>query len=291
MSLWSHATRQQVTHRVSEEENVEKQKIQLTQEKETLLIPLYSKAVEGRKRHPIIVDPKAEEILQTIDYDFKELRVPKQTLVTLAMRAKKLDSYVRDYLDRTENPLVLHLGCGLDSRMFRVKPTKGEWYDLDYPDVIALRKKFYDETEHYHMISSSVTDRAWLNQVKENSPACIIAEGLFMYLHEEEVKQLFVDLQKSLPSSEISFDAYSRLTARSANNHPSIKKTGAQIHWGIDEAERIETWGTGVKLLEEWYFTDSEDISKLTYRDRLLFRIMGLFPAAKKAHRILRFCL
>ena len=112
-----------------------------------------------------------------------------------------------------------------------------------------------------------------------------------MYLHEDEVRQLFVDLQEHFPSSEIAFDAYSRLTARSANNHPSIKKTGAHIHWGIDNAEQIATWGNGMRLLEEWYFTDSEDISALESWDRLLFRMMGMFRAAKKAHRVLRFRL
>jgi O-methyltransferase involved in polyketide biosynthesis len=270
---------------------MEKQKIRLTKEKETLLVPLYSKAFESQQAHPIIVDPKAEEILQAIEYDFADLRIPKQTLITLAMRAKKLDSYVRDYLGRTENPLVLHLGCGLDSRVLRVGAQKGEWYDLDYPDVIELRKEFFNETNHYHMIASSVTDHTWLNQVRENNPACIIAEGLLMYLHEDEVRQLFVDLQEHLPSSEVAFDAYSRLTARSVNNHPSIKKTGARIHWGIDNAEQIATWGKGIRLIEEWYFTDSEDIPVLGLRDQLLFRMMGLFGAAKKAHRILQFCL
>ncbi len=270
---------------------MEKQKIRLTQEKETLLVPLYSKAIESQRLHPIIVDPKAEEILKAIEYDFRELRVPKQTSVTLAMRARKLDSYVRDYLDRTKRPLVLHLGCGLDSRVLKVKPTGGEWYDLDYPDVIDLRKRFYDETNHYHMIPSSVTNHTWLDQVKGNGSACIIAEGLLMYLHEAEVKQLFAELQEHLPASEISFDAYSRLTARSANSHPSIKKTRARIHWGIDDAAQIESWSAGVKLLEEWYFTESEDIPLLGYWDRFLFRMMGTFHAAKKAHRILRFRL
>jgi O-methyltransferase involved in polyketide biosynthesis len=106
--------------RLGKENNMEKQKIRLTQEKETLLVPLYSKAIESQRAHPIIVDPKAEEILQGIEYDFGKLKVPKKTLVTLAMRAKRLDSYVQDYLDHTENPLVLHLGCGLDSRVLRV---------------------------------------------------------------------------------------------------------------------------------------------------------------------------
>ncbi|MDH7577856.1 MAG: class I SAM-dependent methyltransferase [Bacillota bacterium] len=270
---------------------MEKQKIRLTQEKETLLIPLYSKAIESRRVRPIIIDPKAEEILRNIDYDFRELQIPRQSLVTLAMRAKKLDSCVRDYLDRTENPLVLHLGCGLDSRVLRVGHTKGEWYDLDYPDVIELRRMFYDETDHYHMIPSSVTDHAWLDRVKGNGGACIIAEGLLMYLHEEDVKELLTELQRRLPGSEIAFDVYSRLTARSAGNHPSIKKTGAQIHWGIDDAKQIETWGRGMRLLEEWYFTDSADIAALGFWFQLLFRIAGRFRAVKKAHRILRFQL
>ena len=271
---------------------MEKQKIRLTQEKETLLVPLYSKAVESQGPHPIIVDPKAGEILERIEYDFEELRVPRQTLITLAMRAKRLDSYVRDYLDRSESPVVLHLGCGLDSRVLRVGFDKGGWYDLDYPDVIELRRQFYNETSHYHMIPSSVTERAWLDQVVSgNGPACIVAEGLLMYLHEEEVRRLFLDLQRRLPKSEIVFDAYSRLTAKGANHHPSIKKTGAHIHWGIDDARQIEGWGSGIKLLDEWCFTDSADISSLGFGDRLLFRTMGMFGVAKRAHRILRFRL
>jgi O-methyltransferase involved in polyketide biosynthesis len=270
---------------------MDKQRIKLTQEMETLLVPLYSKACESQRAHPIMHDPKAEEILQNIDYDFEELAVPRQTLITLAMRAKQLDAYVRAYLDATPHTLVLHLGCGLDSRVLRVGPFEGEWYDLDYPDVIELRKKFFEENEHYHMLAASVTEPGWLDKVQGGSPACIIAEGLLMYLHENEVRQLFESLQRHLPGSEISFDAYSRLTARSANHHPSIKKTGAHIHWGIDQPGQIAQWGSGATLLEEWYFTDSPDIPLLGSSDRRLFRLMGLFGAAKQAHRILRFRL
>ncbi|MBI9050247.1 MAG: class I SAM-dependent methyltransferase [Anaerolineaceae bacterium] len=266
---------------------MEKHKIILTEEKETLLVPLHSKAMQSQLNQPILIDLKAEEILNQIEYDFEGLHVPKQTLITLAMRAKQLDTYVNEYLKHTENPLVIHLGCGLDSRVLRVAAHKGDWYDLDYPDVIALRKNFYDETDHYHMISSSVTDFGWLDQVHNGRPACIIAEGLLMYLHEHEIEQLFLKLQEHLPASEIAFDAYSTLTAKNANNHPSIKKTGAKIHWGIDDVGQIAHWGSGVDLLEEWYFTDSEDISTLAFWDRLLFRMMGSFRAAKKAHRIL----
>lgn len=268
------------------------ERVRLTAEKETLLVPLLGKAAQNRWPHPILADPKAEEILEGVGYDFAGLNAPAKTLTTLAMRAKKLDSYARDYLARAEDPLVLHLGCGLDSRVLRVGFDRGAWYDIDFPEVIELRRHFYEETGGYHMIGSSVTAPDLLDHVKETGrPACIVAEGLLMYLHEDEVKRLLLDIREYLPGSEISFDAFSVLTARSANRHPSIKKTGASIHWGIDDARDIEKWAPGIRLLEEWYFADSEDIPFLSAGDRFMFKTMGMLPIAKKAHRILRFSL
>lgn len=271
---------------------METQKVRLTAEKETLLVPLLGKAAQNRWPHPILADPKAEEILEGIEYDFAALNAPAKTLTTLAMRAKKLDSYVREYLERVDDPLVLHLGCGLDSRVLRVGSQRGSWYDIDFPEVIELRRHFYQESDVYHMIGSSVTAPDLLGHVKESGrPACVVAEGLLMYLHEAEVKALFLDIQRRFPGSEISFDAFSALTARSANRHPSIKKTGARLHWGIDDAREIETWAPGIRLVEEWYFADSEDIPFLGAGDRFMFRTMGMLPIAKKAHRILHFTL
>lgn len=163
------------------------------------------------------------------------------------------------------------------------------WYDVDYPDVITLRRQFYDETSAYHMIESSVTESGWFDRVSVvNHPACIVAEGLLMYLREDDVKRLFLNLQRRLPGSEIVFDAYSRVTAQGVNRHPSIKKTGAYVQWGLDDARQIEAWGVGITVLDEWYFTDSQDIPSLSMRDRMLFKIMSLFSLARKAHRILR---
>lgn len=268
---------------------MEKQKIKLTAEKETLLVPLFSKAIESQRSRQILFDPKAEDILQQMEYNFEDLKIPRQTLISLAIRAKKFDSYVNDYLLHSDDPLVLHLGCGLDSRFIRVGFNKGLWYDVDYPDVIELRRKFYAETSAYHMIESSVTEQGWLEQVPiTNNPACIVAEGLLMYLREDEVKRLFLNLRNRFPDSEVAFDVYSRLTAKGANRHPSIKKTGTYIHWGIDNARQIEEWGSGIELLDEWYFTDPEDISSLGARDRILFKTMSFFNIVKRAHRILR---
>lgn len=271
---------------------METTRYRLTEEKETLFVPLLGKATMSRQPHPILVDTKAEEIIDSVDYDFDRLHAPMKTLIMLAMRAKKLDSCVAEYLSRTDDPLVLHLGCGLDSRVHRVGIDRGAWYDLDYPEVIALRREFYAETPHYRMIGSSVTDPAWYDQVRADArPACIVVEGMLMYLTGEEVRKLFVDLQTMLPGSEICFDAFTTLTAWAANKHPSIKKTGAHISWGIDDPRQIEGWGSGMELLEEWFFTDSEDIVNLGLGDRFMFRATGLFRFARRAQRILRFRL
>lgn len=267
---------------------MESKRIALSAEKETLLVPLYSRALEGARARPILRDPTAEAILARIDYDFSGLKTPRQSLVTLAMRAKRLDWYVRDYLSRYDSPLVLHLGCGLDSRYLRVGSPDAAWYDLDYPDVIELRRSFYEESRKWRMVASEVTDLRWLDSVTESGPACVIAEGLLMYLREEEVKSLFLALQARFPGSEIAFDAYSRLTARSVATHPSIQKTGARVQWGIDDARAIEAWGVNIRLMEEWYFADSPDVACLGAAYRLLFRIMGSLPSAKRAHRLIR---
>ncbi len=270
---------------------MQSQKIQLSEEKETLLVTLFSKAWAARQTPPLLQDEKAIEMVDSIDYDFSRLRISHGTIVTMALRAKRMDDYVRSYLARADVPLVLHLGCGLDSRSNRVEPAAGRWYDLDYPEVIDLRRYFFTETEHYRMIPSSVTEWGWLYEVESQPQAFIIAEGLVMYLTRDDAVTLFRRLQERFPGSEICFDVYSTLTANNINRHPSIKKTGAKIYWGVDDAHEIENWVPGMRLLEEWYFTQSQDIDHLPLVDRLLFKITGAFEVVNKAHRVLRFAL
>jgi O-methyltransferase involved in polyketide biosynthesis len=144
----------------------------------------------------------------------------------------------------------------------------------------------------YHLIPSSVTDLGWIDHISaQGRPVLVIAEGLLMYLTEEEVKTLIFKLKEVFPGCELVFDAYSVMAAKRAQNHPSLKKTGAVIQWGLDDATAIEQWAEGIRLKEEWYFTQAEDIKKLGRGYRLAFRIASLFSVAQKAHRILYYNL
>lgn len=268
----------------------EKEKVHLEAEQETLLITLYSKAYGCAGS--LFDDQKIKEILDGVDYDFKKLKVPSKTILTICLRAKKFDGYVREFLIRHPGGMVLHLACGLDTRYDRVDNGEVEWYDLDLPDVIDLRKRFFKETNRYHMIASSVTDLRWLEEVAyQGQPVMVVAEGLMMYLEERDVKSLVLKLKEKFPGCELVFDAFSTLTAKNIKRHPSIMQTGAAIKWGIDDPKAVEGWASGIRLREEWSYTQSDEISKFGLANLLIYRLAGLFSVVRRAHRILYYKL
>ncbi len=263
-------------------------KIILTGEKETLLIPLLGKAKENEKPNSILVDQKAAQIVDQIDYDFESLKIAEKTNIMMCIRAKLIDDFVKNFLGKENESVALHLGCGLDSRYERINNNNVDWYDLDFKDVINIRKNFFKERDKYHMIASSVTDFAWIEQIPQGKEEyIIIAEGLFMYLKEDEIRDLISRLKNRIGNYTLIFDAYSTLTAKNANKHPSLKRTGAKINWGINDPKELIDWDLGMELIAERYFTDSEDINTLDFTTKIIFKITNLFSIAKKAHRIL----
>lgn len=162
--------------------------MKLNNESKTLFIPLYGKALMSKEKL-FIDDPKAEEIIKSIDYDFSRLKQAKWLSMFMAVRSKIMDEICLRYISENHNLTIIHLGCGLDSRCLRVGKKCNKWYDIDFPNVIELRKKFYSENENYEMIGSSVTDLQWLDNIDKDDNTLVVAEGLTMYLSEEEIKK------------------------------------------------------------------------------------------------------
>ncbi len=262
--------------------------ITLEKEKETLLIPLYGKAMESKKKSPVLLDLKAMEIIEKINYDFNSLKIPGKTNTMMCLRAKLFDNFTTAFLKTKNNTVVIHLGCGLDSRYNRINNVEVDWYDLDFEEVIDIRKTFYPESEKYHLIASSVTNPEWIEKIPvgaENN--LVIAEGLFMYLKEDEIKELLKLIKKRIGSYTLIFDAYSVYTAKKVKNHPSIKKIGAKIYWGIDNPDKLIEWDNEIKFIKEILFTSNEEIEKMDYATKLIYKIANLFPMARNAQRIL----
>ncbi len=264
-------------------------KVTLTPEQETLLITLYAKAQPG---NPLFFDSTAQDILNRVDYDFARLHVPYKTVVLVCQRAKKLDIVTRDFLAEHPGGVVLQLGCGLDRRFLRVDDGRVHWYDLAMPPVVELRQQFFTEGERYHMIAASVTDLEWVDTVASGGrPVLVVAEGLLMYLREADVRQLVLRLHETFPGCRLIADVFSRLTARSATSHPSLKSTAATIGWGMDDPCELEAWAPGIRLLEEWHFTDDPDLARLNFGYRVAYRLAGAFKMVQRAHRIVYYQL
>jgi O-methyltransferase involved in polyketide biosynthesis len=145
--------------------------VALTGTQQTALVTMYGKAMEGRQPDSILADRQADEALQRIDYDFSTLRMHRRDHKSAAVRAKAYDGWVTQFLDTWPECIVLHLGCGLDTRVYRLNPpaTVG-WYDIDLPDVIQLRRRLFPQRVGMHTIAASVTDPRLLDAMAGDKP-------------------------------------------------------------------------------------------------------------------------
>lgn len=229
---------------------------------ETLLFTLYIRAMESQRPDALIKDEKAVALVTQMSYDFnriRQMKMDEDDKVTVILRNREFDRYVRDFLTRHPDAIVVHIGCGLDSRFERVDNGQVEWYDLDLPEVIDLRRKLIgDERKRYHLLGCSAFDSAWLDMVGDHRqhPHLFLAEGVLMYFEEAQVKSLVLMLRDHFPGAELVIDAFSPYLVRANNIRLSITKFGARYHWGLRRGQELESWGDGIRLLDEWGYFD-----------------------------------
>ena len=205
-------------------------------------------------------------------------------------RAKHLDGWTREFLAAHPAATVLHLGCGLDSRVFRIDPSATvRWYDVDLPEVIELRRQLYPQRHDYELIASPVTDLHWLDGIPGDRPALAVAEGLVEYLPEGEAVALFTRITRQFPSGEIIFDAYSRLTVSLLNlaiklsrlrAKPAAGEAGVALPWGIDDPHDLEREVPRLRLEEAVPFLTMPELVERLSRSkaqRRLTEAMGRF--------------
>lgn len=271
------------------------EKVKLHGAQETLLVTLCAKAGESELSDSLLKDRFAARALARIDYDFGRLKIDRDMMIGIALRAHVIDGWTRDFLNRVPEATVLHLGCGLDSRVFRVAPQPGvRWFDVDYPDVIALRQHFYPSRDGCVLVPSSVTEPRWLAAVPQDRPAFVIAEGLLPYLPAEEVVLLLERLMGHLPGGELAFDAYSRLGLMLIAWQPSIRATDATLHWSLDDPEDLLRQLPRLELVEELAGYgpggyDPAQVARMSLVARMAIPVMGAIPALSRIGRLLRF--
>lgn len=245
----------------------------------TSFVTLYCHAIENQSKDPILIDPKAVEITNELNKILSESKnnlyrnlirskLNKQLVIHVAIRAKQYDKYVRDFLKKYQEGVIINIGCGLDSRFLRIDNKKVVFYDLDLPEIIEIKKQFFNENIRYHFIPSSVLDYNWIRTVsKHKGPFLFIAEGVFMYLKKQDVKSLILKLQSEFPGSEIIFEVFNTLWLKKPLKRMVNFKMQHQLHlgkdavygFGINNNREIEEWHPRIQFLDDWSYLDSEE--------------------------------
>lgn len=255
---------------------ITEKKLEISQVSQTLLIPLVARAKEYNHPNPIIIDKKSVEFLERIDTS--DYIVDGGSISTLGIlaRTKVIDEEISKLMTSAASTVIINIGVGLDTRFYRFPHASVTWYDLDLPKVIELRKEFVSEEANINFIKKSVLDASWVDDIKvvENDTVIIIAEGLFMYFSEHDVKKIFEMIFHGFPKAHIFFDVVHSFFVN--------KKISSEFHWGIDKAEEIEKLNRNIRIVRSWSMGD-------LFRERqsLLFRILNVFPSTKNRSQII----
>ena len=260
-------------------------KVYLTGEKATLLIPLYAKALDNRSKRPILHDKNADEIVKMIDFDFEKLRGFGNGNV-IVVRAKQIDEWVEEFIKSSPNAVVLNLGCGLDTRVSRINPPSSvSWFDVDFPEVIEERQKFYSNHYGYQMIASSITESGWLEKTPKNRSAILVADGVFEYLAEGEVKELLNRVTNHFPSGQAAFDVMNSYAVKMGKSDLK-RKTGAEHKWAVDDVSKVDELNPKLRRIDNIAILRSK---YLPLKYRLFFGIATLAPRYGNMLRLLRY--
>lgn len=248
----------------------------------TMYIPLCGKAYVSKKGI-ILHDEKAEEIWAKEGFELKGKAASKWLAYYMGMRSRVFDDWTNHQIKKHPNAVVLHLGCGLDSRAFRVNHDNQLWVDVDFDSVMIERKKFFEETEDYRMISSDVRETSWLKNLQQKE-AIVIMEGLSMYLKLDELKQLMKDLNHSFHEVTVLMDTYTVFSAKASKVKNPINEVGVTEVTGFDDPKELND--TGLVFMHEHVMTPDYLIEELHGFEKSFFKTMFSGKTANKMYRL-----
>ena len=246
-----------------------KYKIEKNTVQETLIIPLYSRKLCSELYPNLYRDETAVRLIDQIDYDFSAAEKKSRSLMQrfgaleVAMRQNDLAFEVRDYLKAHPNAAVVNLGCGLDSTGRNCDNGSCKIYNLDYPDVIAVRNELLPAGERETNIPCDLNDTAWFSQIDASNGAVFFASGVFYYFLTEQVKALVQAMAGVFPGGVLVFDAANRaavkMIAKTWLKSAKIKDVGA--YFAVSDAPKeIGAWDSRLQVTSRGYMLGYNDL-------------------------------
>lgn len=249
---------------------------------ETMLIAVYFRAIASKVENPAIMDEKAIDIVDKIDYDFSKfsdfyrmrdifrsinnltrvqnIYINKMTRLGIITRTIYLDKETNQFIKENPHCNCINIGCGLDTRFFRVDNGKIGWYDVDLASVIDVREKLIVKEDRVTTIKGSAFESGWAEKIADNIadknlPTLIIIEGMLMYFDEEDVKKLLHIITTAFSNCTVLLETSSPITVKHSSRRPTINKTSAIFKWGIKSGKEIEWLCPALEFKNQWNFS------------------------------------
>ena len=249
----------------------------------TLYIPLYGKSYVSKKGL-FIDDKKAEEIWESEGFSLKGKSKSKWLAYYMGVRSAVFDEWLKQQMANATDAVIIHIGCGMDSRIIRVGNQNHKWYDVDFPDVIAERKRYYTETDHYKMLAGDARDCAFLALVPQKKHAVVVMEGISMYMTHAELQNALAALSAHFEDVELLMDAYSERAARLSKYKNPINDVGVTQVWGIDDPTVIEAGG--IAFVRTHDMTPAHYIEQLKGSEKRIFAKLYAGSFSRKLYRL-----
>ena len=249
----------------------------------TLYIPLYGKSYVSKKGL-FLDDKKAEEIWEAESFSLKGKSKSKWLAYYMGIRSAVFDEWLKQQMENLPNAVVIHIGCGMDSRIIRVGTEKHKWYDVDFLDVIEERKRYYAEIGNYQMIAGDARDCKWLTNIKENKSAIVVMEGVSLYLTVNEMQNLADSLCAHFESFMLLVDAYTSFAAKMSKRRNPINDVGVTEVYGIDNPQAYQT--EKLAFIKEYTMIPQKYIDELKGFERFIFAKLYAGGFSKKLYRL-----
>ena len=246
--------------------HIEKNTIQ-----ETLVIPLYARALCTRRFPHLFSDPLSVELLEELDYDFTTLERTSGGLMQTfgameaAMRQSDLAFEVRDYLRDHPQAAVVNLGCGLDQTGRSCDNGQCRIYNVDLPGVMAVREALLPAGEREKNLAADLNDFSWFDTIDTPAEdgAVFFAAGVFYYFRTKQVRALCAAMAERFPGGRLVFDAAGqaavKLMLKTWVKQAGIRDVGA--YFSVRDAEKeLTSWSNRISISSRGYMLGYQDL-------------------------------
>ncbi|MCC5930287.1 MAG: class I SAM-dependent methyltransferase [Cyclobacteriaceae bacterium] len=221
---------------------------------ETLLIPLFGRALETQNAFPLIHDPVSAQIVEKLDYDFSKFSDPDslRSLTRTTIRTSIIDDWVKEWLIAHPEGTVVELGCGLNTRFERVDNGTVRWFDLDMPDVFELWKLFFTEDTRRKFLPLSAFDYTWMQEVANSSPdsVLVVTEASVIYFDDQMVVPLMMEISKRFRGSFYLFDSARPDFIEYLKKNDALKYCKTGLRWTLEHPDDLMTRIPGIHWLK-----------------------------------------